>query len=114
LQEAEIWRITVPRPVQAKKQGVMVTPVIPVMARRTNRRIKVHVDLGKKRDLLSKMTRIKRAMDMAQVVKHLPSKCKTLSSNPSTAKKKKANKIITIYSQDPSKKTEETQIISGH
>jgi hypothetical protein len=28
---------------------------------------------------------------MAQVVEHLPSKCETLSSNPSTAKNKKKN-----------------------
>jgi hypothetical protein len=30
---------------------------------------------------------------MAQVIKYLPSKCETLSSNPSTTKKKKAKNL---------------------
>jgi hypothetical protein len=49
--------------------------------------IKEEVDLGKKQDPVSKITKAKRSGDVAQVVKPLSSKCKTLSSNPSTTKK---------------------------
>jgi hypothetical protein len=44
--------------------------------------------LGKKKqDPVFKTTRAKTAGGMAQVVEHLPSMCKALSSNPRTAKK---------------------------
>jgi hypothetical protein len=39
--------------------------------------------------LFEKITKVKRAEGVAQVVEHLPSKSKGLSSNPSTIKKKK-------------------------
>jgi hypothetical protein len=47
------------------------------------------VGLNKKQDPISKVTRVKRAGGMAQAVEPLPHKCKTLSSNPSIAKKVK-------------------------
>jgi hypothetical protein len=40
-------------------------------------------------DLIQKITTVKRANDMDSVVKHMPSICKTLSSNPRTTKNKK-------------------------
>jgi hypothetical protein len=43
---------------------------------------------GKKQDSISKITRAKSAGGMAEVVEHLSSKCKTLSSNSSTTKNK--------------------------
>jgi hypothetical protein len=53
-----------------------------------NRRISVQAGLGKNEDPVSKITRAKKAGCMAHIVEHLPSKCKTLSSNHSTTKKK--------------------------
>jgi hypothetical protein len=53
-----------------------------------NRRIVVQASLGKKQDPISKITRENRAGVVTQMVKHLPSKCKALSSKPSTEKKK--------------------------
>jgi hypothetical protein len=41
------------------------------------------------RDLISKITRVKRTGGVAQAVEHLFCKCKAQSSNPSSAKKKK-------------------------
>jgi hypothetical protein len=46
-----------------------------------NRRILVQVGMSKMRDLISKITREKRAGDMAQAVDHLPCKCEALSSH---------------------------------
>jgi hypothetical protein len=65
---------------------------------RTSRRIVVQASLGIKLDPISKITKIERASGVAQV-RVLPSKGKTLSSNPSTAKKKviKANQTRTIF-----------------
>jgi hypothetical protein len=40
------------------------------------------------------MTEIKRAVDMAQAVECHPSKCKALSSNPSTTKKGKKREFL--------------------
>jgi hypothetical protein len=48
------------------------------------RRIVVHASLGKKQDLISKITRTKGDRSVAQVGEHLSSKHKTLNSNPST------------------------------
>jgi hypothetical protein len=48
----------------------------------------VQASLGKKRDFISKVTRIKKAGGVAQAEECLPSKHKVLSSNPSTAKPK--------------------------
>jgi hypothetical protein len=45
--------------------------------------------LSRKARLYLKITKVKRARGMAQVVEHLPSKLKVLSSNPSSVKKKK-------------------------
>jgi hypothetical protein len=44
--------------------------------------------------LFGKISNAKRAGGMAQEVEHLPSKCKALSSNPSTAKNKKLINVI--------------------
>jgi hypothetical protein len=49
----------------------------------------VQTGLGKKQNLIFKITRGKRAGGMAQVVECLPSKHKALSSNPSTTNTKK-------------------------
>jgi hypothetical protein len=38
-----------------------------------------------------KNTKVKRTGGVAKVEEHLPSKCKSLSSNPSTAKKNQKN-----------------------
>jgi hypothetical protein len=43
-------------------------------------------------DPVSKITKAKRAGVVAQVLEHLHSKCKTLSSDPSTTSPKKYNK----------------------
>jgi hypothetical protein len=48
----------------------------------------VQGSLGKSRELIAQIIRIKRAGGMAIAVGHLPSKHKTLSSIPSTIKKK--------------------------
>jgi hypothetical protein len=53
-----------------------------------NMRIVVQTGLGKNMRAISKITKVKRAGSMAQVVKCLPSKCKALSSTGSTTKKK--------------------------
>jgi hypothetical protein len=45
--------------------------------------------LGKKQDLISKITRAKRAGGMVQDLEHFPRKHEVLSPNPSTEKKKK-------------------------
>jgi hypothetical protein len=63
------------------------TIVIPEMARSLNRRIVVQAGLGKKGDHISKIIRIKKAGDVVQVVEYLHSKCETLSSYHSKAKK---------------------------
>jgi hypothetical protein len=49
----------------------------------------VQVCLGKKQDPTSKITIAKRAEDMIPAVESLPTKCDTLSSNPSITKKKR-------------------------
>jgi hypothetical protein len=49
----------------------------------------VQADLGIKTRPYSKNAKAKGAVRAAQVVKHLPSKLKALSSDPSTKKKKK-------------------------
>jgi hypothetical protein len=48
----------------------------------------VPASLGKKEDLNSKIIKAKRAGGMAQAVENLSSKCKALSSNPSTTREK--------------------------
>jgi hypothetical protein len=50
---------------------------------------KVQASPGRKQDCIPKITNVKSSDGVAQMVEQLPSKCKTLSSNPSTAKKKK-------------------------
>jgi hypothetical protein len=53
--------------------------------RSIGRRIVVKSDLGKKHETLSKkLTKTKRTGSVAQVVKHLPWKCKAPEFNPST------------------------------
>jgi hypothetical protein len=51
-------------------------------------RIAVQVGLGTKQDLLSKITRAKRAGGVANAVEPLLSKLKALSSNPVSPKSK--------------------------
>jgi hypothetical protein len=48
----------------------------------TDKRITIQASLGIKRDPIFKITNAKRAAEVVQVVEHLPSKCKTLSSTP--------------------------------
>jgi hypothetical protein len=43
---------------------------------------------------LKKISKEKKTGGMAQVVEHMPSKCKPLSSIPSTTKRKKENNLI--------------------
>jgi hypothetical protein len=51
-----------------------------------NSRTIVQSSLGKTLDLISKVTKVKRARNMAQAVELIPHKFKTLNSNPSTTK----------------------------
>jgi hypothetical protein len=53
-----------------------------------NKRAVVQAGWAKSETLSPKITRAKRAGGMVQVTVHLPHKHKTLSSNPSTAKRK--------------------------
>jgi hypothetical protein len=57
-------------------------------------RIMVQTSLGKKRDPHLQNNQSKRAGGVAQVVEHLPSKCKALSSNPKTKKSKRNKRKI--------------------
>jgi hypothetical protein len=68
-------------------------PVIPATAESINRRIIVQAHPGKKRDPISKVTTAKQAGSMTQALKYMSSKCKALSSNPSTASPKIIIKI---------------------
>jgi hypothetical protein len=52
----------------------------------------VQADLGKKQEPIFKITRVKGAGSMTQLVKHLPSKHKALSKNPSFTRKKEKKK----------------------
>jgi hypothetical protein len=65
-----------------KKLDMGACVVIPAIGS-INRRTVVQPGLVKKQDPVSKMTRTKRAGDMAQVAEHLPGKCEAVSSNPS-------------------------------
>jgi hypothetical protein len=56
----------------------------------------VQADLGIKTRPYSKNAKAKGAVRAAQVVKHLPSKLKALSSDPSTKKKKKKSMQGTV------------------
>jgi hypothetical protein len=57
------------------------------MAISINRRIAVLVGLGKKQDLISKITRTKRTGNVTQAIENMTTNCKALSSSPSTSKK---------------------------
>jgi hypothetical protein len=59
------------------------------MVESINRRITVQGVLDKKARSYVKITRVKRAGGMVQVVVYLPSKHEALSSNPCTTKKRK-------------------------
>jgi 5-enolpyruvylshikimate-3-phosphate synthase len=48
--------------------------VIPAMAESINRRVVFFASLGKKQNPMSKITRAKRAEDMAQMIAYLPAK----------------------------------------
>jgi hypothetical protein len=54
---------------------------------------RVQIDLNQFSEKAGKV----RAGDMAQVVEHLPSKCKVLNSNPSAKREKRAGKVEHIY-----------------
>jgi hypothetical protein len=54
----------------------------------TNWRNPVQSSLGRKQNPISKITKTKRAIRVTEVVEHLPSKGKALSSNLSTRKKR--------------------------
>jgi hypothetical protein len=62
--------------------------VIPASVGSIHRRTKVQARPGKKQVPISKITRVKRAGGIAQVVQCLPSQCETLSSNPNNIKNK--------------------------
>jgi hypothetical protein len=66
---------------KGKNLSIVVWIYIPASAKR---KVAVQAGLGKKLDPISKITRAKRDGCVAQVVECLPSKCKGLSSNPST------------------------------
>jgi hypothetical protein len=53
----------------------------------------VQASLGKKQEPNLQTNRAKGAGVMAQVIEHLPSKCKALCSNPRTTKKKKESRM---------------------
>jgi hypothetical protein len=53
--------------------------------------MKIQAGLDKRQDLISKITRAKRARGEAKVVQLLTSKHKALNSNPATAKTKQKN-----------------------
>jgi hypothetical protein len=65
------------------------TPVIPATWGMINRSVVVHAGPGKKQDAIPKLTKAKRAGWLGQVVEHLPSKCKILSSKLQYYQKKK-------------------------
>jgi hypothetical protein len=54
----------------------------------------IRIQAGIKARLYSKNNLSKKAESMAKVVECLPCKCKALTSNPSTTKKKKNKRII--------------------
>jgi hypothetical protein len=64
-----------------------------------NRKIVVQAGLGKKRDLISKITRARRTENMAQVVEYLLESTKPLNSNPVPPKKKKTQKLLNLTQQ---------------
>jgi hypothetical protein len=76
-------------PSQRKKAGCGGRGIIPAVVRRLSRRLKVQSGPGKKPDPISKITRVKRAGSVTQEVACLSNKHEALSSNLSTAKKKK-------------------------
>jgi hypothetical protein len=57
-----------------------------------NRRIKVPAGPDKKQDPIPKITKAKRAVGVAQVVKCLPSKQEALTAIPSSTRRKKKRK----------------------
>jgi hypothetical protein len=64
------------------------TPVIPAMHMGSvNRRTVVQAGQGINVRPISKITKVKRAGNMAEVIEQLPSKHEALSSNPSTSRK---------------------------
>jgi hypothetical protein len=103
--EAEIRRITGsrpawtkklarPPPISTNKLGIVVHSYRPSYTGGIGRRISIQAGhgWGKLRDSISKITKAKRAGGEAQVVEHLPSKHKILSSNSSTRVGKKRNR----------------------
>jgi hypothetical protein len=61
-----------------------------------NRRIEVQAGPSKKQNPVSEITKAKRAGSVAQVVEFLPSKLKSLSSNPELQKNKYIKVIIKV------------------
>jgi hypothetical protein len=88
------WEDHVSRPVQAKSSRDPIStngwawcnaPVISATQRSTKSRITVQANLGVNQDPVFKVTVTKR---VAQVVEHLPIKCKALRSTTKLLKKK--------------------------
>jgi hypothetical protein len=61
--------------------------VIPAMVGSINSRIMVHAGLDKKQEPITKITRGKRAGDVAQAIEYMPSRGEALSLKFSIAKK---------------------------
>jgi hypothetical protein len=68
-------------------------PAVPTMQGSTNRRIMVQTGQGTKQDTVLKVTSIKRAGRVGQVVKYLPSKHEALNSTSSITQKEKDTMI---------------------
>jgi hypothetical protein len=82
------WAKSSQDPISTNDWAQWPMPVILAMQGSTSRKNEIQVGLGLKQDAISKITKAK-SWGVAQVVEHLPSKCKALSSSPSTEKKKK-------------------------
>jgi hypothetical protein len=64
---------------------VVVHAYHPTFTRNVNRKIVVQADLGINSRPYSKITKVKMSEGVAQMIAHLPSKHKALTSNSSTA-----------------------------
>jgi hypothetical protein len=72
-------------PISTNKVGIAVCACHQKYLGSISRRTAGQEAWGITPDLIQKITKAKRAGDLAQALEHLPSKCQTLSSNPSTA-----------------------------
>jgi hypothetical protein len=65
-----------------EKKSWVVHVCPPSNGRKRNKRITVQAGLGKRRDLISKITRIKWTRDVTEAIEGLFCKCEALSSKP--------------------------------